>query len=398
MKNVRISKRANTMPASAIRKLYPYAQRAIARGIFVHHLNIGQPDLPTPPLYFRKVQQLARKSVSYAPSAGMTDAIEAWQDYYRSYGIRFDQEEIIITTGGSEAILFAMLAVADCEDEILTFEPLYTNYLSYARMAGISLKAIRLYAKDNFEIPETKQILKKVTSKTKAIIINNPSNPTGTVFSKAELQRIVDVAKKKNLFIIADEVYRELVYNGVQHISMMEFPVVRNRVIMIDSISKRFNLCGARVGCIASKDKNVMQSVLRFAQGRLSAPTLEQLAVIPLLKNPQRYTKSLVVEYERRLAVVMETCREIPGMYCAKPVGAFYVLATLPVNDAEHFSKWLLEKFSYKKETVMLAPGNGFYITPGLGKKQVRIAYVENVPKLKRAMEILRRALQKYNA
>ena len=210
--------------------------------------------------------------------------------------------------------------------------------------------------------------------------------------------RIVEVAKKKNLFIIADEVYRELVYNGAKHISMMEFSAVRNRVIMVDSISKRFNLCGARVGCIASKDNKVMQSVLRFAQGRLSAPTLEQLAVIPLLKKSQRYTESLVAEYTRRRAVVMEACREIPRMYCAKPVGAFYVLATLPVNDAEHFSKWLLEKFSYKKETVMLASGNGFYITPGLGKKQVRIAYVENVPKLKRAMEILKRALQKYNA
>jgi len=386
------------MPISAIRKLYPYAQRAMKRGIFVHYLNIGQPDLPTPTLYFRQIQQLAKKSVVYAPSAGTSDAIEAWRQYYRSYGIQYNQDEIIITTGGSEAIFFAMLAVADSGDEILTFEPLYTNYLSYARMAGISLKAILLYAKDNFEIPITQQILKKITSKTRAIIICNPSNPTGTVFSKAELKRITEVAKKKNLFIITDEVYRELVYNGRQFISMMEFSEVRDRIIMVDSISKRFNLCGARVGCIASKNKQVMQCVLRFAQGRLSAPMLEQLAVIPLLKNPQRHTKTLVAEYERRRAVVMEAFRGVSGMYCSKPVGAFYVLVTLPVNNAEHFSKWLLEKFSYKKETVMLAPGNGFYITPGLGKKQVRIAYIESVPKLKRAMEIIKRALQKYNA
>ncbi|MFA5135017.1 MAG: pyridoxal phosphate-dependent aminotransferase [Patescibacteria group bacterium] len=396
MRTVSISSRAANTPSSAIRKLYIYADQAKRRGIHVHHLNIGQPDIKTPPDFFKEVRRYAKGAVEYAPSSGYSEVIDAWRYYYETVGIKLSNEDIVVTTGGSEAILFAMLAVTDPGDEIIAFEPMYTNYITYGQMAGITIEPVLLRAEEDFMLTDATRITKKITKKTKAILVCNPSNPTGTVFSKQELQQIVDIAKKHNLFIIADEPYRELIFNSVRHVSLMEFTRIKDRVILVDSVSKRFSICGARIGSIACRNKDVMKSVVKFAQGRLSSPTLEQLAVIPLLRNPKKYTKSLISEYKLRRNVVVEALNTMPGVYCPRPQGAFYALVTLPVQDAERFAIWLLEKFSYKGETVMFAPGNGFYATKGMGKREIRIAFVLSRPKLKRAMEILRRGLIAY--
>ena len=397
MKKVSISNRAINTPASAIRKLYKYANAAKKRGVVVHHLNIGQPDIATPPAFFAALRKFTSGSIAYAPSEGYTESIRAWQKYYKTCNLKFEEDELMVTTGGSEAILFAMLAITDPGDEIIVFEPLYTNYVSFAQMAGVKLVPIRLRSEDDFQLPEAKVIKKKITAKTKAIIICNPSNPTGTVIKPKEARMIVKIARERNLFIISDEPYRELIFNGLRHISFAEFASIRDRVVIVDSVSKRFNLCGARVGCLASKNKQIVASAIKFGQGRLSSPTIEQLATVPLLNNPKKFTKSLVKEYKLRRDVVVEGIQKIPGTYCPRPQGAFYAIVTLPVDDAEVFSRWMLEKFSYKGETVMLAPGNGFYVTKGLGKREVRIAFVLARPKLKRAMEIIRRAIDEYS-
>lgn len=397
MRRVILSQRAQETPASPIRKLQTYARRAKQRGISVLHLNIGQPDLKPPPIFFKELRRYARESFAYAPSEGHHRAIKAWQKYYQSFNIKFNEDEIIVTAGGSEAILFALLACTDPGDDVIVFEPLYTNYISYAHMAGVNLRPVKLQAEAGYHLPKASKIAQKVTSRTKAIVITNPCNPTGAVYSKAELQAIVDVAYQKGLFIIADEVYREIIFKSVRHVSLMNFIKVRDRVIMVDSVSKRFNLCGARVGCVASKNLALMQNILKFAQGRLSAPSLEQLAVISLLKNSHKYTKPLAKEYGRRRDIVFKMLCDLPKVKCSSPEGAFYILAILPVDDAEKFSQWLLKDFSYHGETVMLAPANGFYITKGFGKREVRIAYVLNCTKLKRAMKILQLAVEVYN-
>jgi aspartate aminotransferase len=397
MKKVTISKRAFNTPASPIRKLQMYARQVKKRGVSILHLNIGQPDLQPPPIFFKELKRFVKESVAYAPSEGYHQAIHAWQKYYRSYNIKLKEDEIIITAGGSEAILFSLLACADPGDDILVFEPLYTNYISYACMAGVRLTPVKLLAEIGYHLPDAATIARKITPRTKAIVVTNPCNPTGAVYSKAELQVIVDVAYKYGLYIIADEVYREFIFNGVRHVSLMEFPKVRDRTIMIDSVSKRFNLCGARIGCVASKNKKIMQNILKFAQGRLSAPSLEQLAIVSLLKNSRKYTKPLAKEYNLRKDIVAKMLCGLPNVQCSSPEGAFYILANLPVDDADRFSQWLLKDFSYRGETVMLAPASGFYITKGFGIREVRIAYVLNRTKLKRAMEILQRALAAYN-
>ncbi|MBU0598351.1 pyridoxal phosphate-dependent aminotransferase [Patescibacteria group bacterium] len=396
MKKAIISKRARQTPLSPIRKLHASAVRAEQRGIKIYHLNIGQPDLPTPPEFFKVVRSFSDKYVEYAPSAGYPGVIQAWQKYYQDVGIRFNEDEIIVTTGGSEAILFSLLAVTDHDEEALVFEPMYTNYISFGFMAGTTLRPITLSPKNNFHLPKQRDIEKKINVKTKAIILCNPSNPTGTVFSRQELKIIADIALKFGLFIIADETYREIVFGRRSFISLMDFKKVRDRVIIIDSVSKRFNLCGARIGCIASQNKEVMESALKFAQGRLSSPTLEQIAIIPLLKNSRIYTKPLKKEYETRRNAVISGLKQIPGVSCAKSEGAFYATVRLPVKNSEHFCKWLLDSFNDKKETVMLAPGDGFYASPGKGKNEVRIAYVLGSSQLKRAMKIIQLALKKY--
>lgn len=396
MKNILISQRAEETSLSPIRKLYPYAERAKKRGIKVYHLNIGQPDLPTPRIFFQKIKKFSTKTLAYGPSKGFRETRIAFKKYYAKHGIKFSEEEILITTGGSEAILFALTASCDPGQEVIVFEPFYSNYQILAQILGIKVVAIPLKIETGFHLPDSEEIEKKITSRTRAIIVCNPSNPTGTVYSREELSRITRIAKKFKLFIIADEVYREIVFDQNKFLSLMSFPQVSNQVILVDSLSKRFNLCGARIGCLASKNNRIIESGIKFAQGRLSAPVLEQLAGIPLLENHQKFIHPLVKEYQRRRDIVFKALKTIPGVICQEPEGAFYIMAGLPVEDAEDFSQWLLEKFDLDGETVMFAPGGGFYTSKNLGQNEVRIAFVLKSSELKRAMEVLKVSLKKY--
>ncbi len=393
--SIPLSFRAADTPASSIRKLASVANEAKQRGIRVYHLNIGQPDLKTPQRFYTEVRRFAEKTVAYAPSEGYAGVVEAWKDYYQQCNIPFDSEDIIVTTGGSEAIIFSLMTIADPGDEVIIFEPLYTNYITFARMASVTAVPVQTYLGDGFHLPPDEIIEKRITEKTKAIIVCNPSNPTGTVYSREELQRIVELAKKHNLFIIADEVYREIVFEK-KAISMMEFEDIHDRVIVVDSVSKRFNICGARIGCVASKNKKVMENILKFAQGRLSSPTLGQLAIIPLLQKYKRYTGPMVREYKRRRDATAGVLETIPGVEFFKPEGAFYLIAKLPIENAEYFCRWLLEEFHDRQETIMFAPAEGFYETVGAGKKEIRIAFVLGVKQLTRAMNILKIALEEY--
>ena len=395
MNSISLAKRAINTPASPIRKLSSLAVEAKKRGIKIYHLNIGQPDLPTPSSFFSEIKKFSQKTIAYAPSEGLPEAIAAWQIYFQQHKIPFTKEEIIVTTGGSEAIVFALSAIADPGDEIIIFEPLYTNYLTFAQMASVKLVPVTTHLEEGFHLPADSVILKKITKKTKGIIICNPSNPTGTVYQRSELKRIAEIAKRHNLFVISDEVYRELVFHG-HSTSMMEFSSIWEQLIIVDSVSKRFNICGARIGCLASKNKEVRESALKFAQGRLSSPTLEQLAVIPLLKDYRRYTDPIIKEYQQRRDVVADILKTIPGVSFFNPEGTFYLIARLPIKDAEHFSRWLIEEFQDKKETIMLAPAQGFYKSLNLGKTEVRIAFVLNKKCLIRAMEILKIALVEF--
>ncbi len=306
-------------------------------------------------------------------------------------------KDIIVTTGGSEAIIFAMAVSADIGDEIITFEPFYANYKSYAKLVGINLIPITLSVKNGFRLPDVKKIISKISKKTRAILICNPSNPTGAVLTEKEIKMLVKIAKEKNLFILTDEVYREFVLNSGKHISFMQFPEIKNQVILLDSISKRFNACGARIGALVSKNPEVMQNALKFAQARLSVATAEQLATIPLLLNPLPYTKKLIGQYKNRRDVVFNALQNIGGAVCHKPEGAFYVIAALPIDDSEKFCRWMLEKFSYKKQTLLVAPAGDFYMSKELGKNEVRIAYVLNEKNLVLAMELLKRGIIEYN-
>lgn len=339
-----------------------------------------------------------RKTVAYAPSAGFSDVLAAWKKYYRSYGIFFETDEIIVTTGGSEAIQFAMLAAADAGDEMIVFEPLYPNYISFAAGAGIKLVPITLNAGRHYHPPSQKVIASKVTPRTRAILLCNPANPTGTVFTKSELQTIANVARRNNLFIIADETYREIVFGKNKHISMASFPALRERVILVDSVSKRFNACGARIGCLASKNKSIIEAVLKFAQARLAAPTLEQLAVVPLLRSPKFYIRPILREYKKRRQFGSKLLSKFLGEKFVPPEGAYYSFFPLPIRNSEHFCRWLLEEFRDKNETVMLAPGRGFYASAGKGNDEVRLAFVLSLPRLKRAIELLRLALERYRS
>ena len=395
MNHIPVSQRAKNTPASPIRKLTPSAKKAKEKGVRVYHLNIGQPDFPAPPEFLKQLKGFSQKEVTYAPSEGLSEMVDAWKTYYHSHAIPFEKEDIIVTTGGSEAILFALMAVADPGDELIIFEPLYTNYLTFAQETSVKLVPITTYLKNGFHIPNNPEIEKKITSKTKGIIICNPSNPTGTVYKRSELKRIAEIAEKHNLFVISDEVYREFVFK-VRSISMMEFSFIREQLVIIDSISKRFNLCGARVGCLASKNKKIVEAALKFAQGRLASPTIEQLSAVPLLKSYRKYTKSVVEEYRKRKNAVISVLKTIPGVKFYLPEGAFYLIAELPIRDAEYFCRWLLEEFQDQGETVMFAPAQGFYQTPQLGIKEIRIAFVLESKKLKRSMEILKIALEEY--
>ncbi|MEO0096023.1 MAG: pyridoxal phosphate-dependent aminotransferase [candidate division WOR-3 bacterium] len=391
-----LSHRADRMPYSPIRKLSTFADETKKKGIKVYHLNIGQPDIETPIEIFETIANYREKVLGYGPSGGILDLRLAILDYYRNLGFDIDLDNIWITIGGSEAIIFAMMTTCDPDDEIIVFEPYYTNYNGFAVMANIKLVAIETKIENGFHLPPESEIKKKITSRTKAILINTPNNPTGTVLTEEEMFIIQRLCKKYNLYLLSDEVYREFVYDGKEHISALSLPEIEDRVILIDSISKRFSACGARVGCIISRNKKIMDALIRFCQARLCPPTLEQIGAIAAYKYIDKYITPMIAEYEHRRNVLFDCLREIPDVYGHKPEGAFYTVVNLPVKDTDHFCQWLLTDFSYEKSTVMLAPANGFYSTLKKGRNQVRIAYVLKEEDLRNALRALSFALKKY--
>lgn len=396
-KKIAFSKRVLETQPSPIRKLAPFAQRAKEKGIKVYHLNIGQPDIKTPKEILAPLKSFNKKIIRYCHSQGEEIFVKALLRYYHHLGFKdLTSENILVTTGGSEAILFAFLAVADVDEEILVFEPFYANYNGFANMAQVKLVPILTSIENGFHFPPKKEIEKKITARTRAILINNPNNPTGTVYTQEELENLVDLAKKHNLFLLSDEVYREFVYQG-RHFSVLEFKKIRKQAILLDSLSKRLSLCGARLGCFVSYNQDLVGQVLKFAQARLSSPFLEQVMAAQLIKIPRLYFENVQKEYQARMKIVFQALKKIPGVSCYQPEGAFYLLAKLPIKDSEDFAKWLLTDFQLKKETVMVAPAAGFYASKGKGRDEIRIAYVLSQRKLKRAMEILKKGLETYS-
>ncbi len=390
-----ISARAKSTQDSPIRKLSATAEARKQKGIKVYHLNIGQPDLPTPPIVFETIRDLKMSTLAYAPSNGLPQALQAWKIYYDGFGLSLDEKEIIVTAGGSEAIVFAMCAICDYGDDVIVFEPFYTNYNGFASIANVKLNPISLHIENGFHLPSSEEIEKHITSRTRGILICNPSNPTGTIYSREELQRLVDIAKRRNLFLLSDEVYREFAYDTPVS-SVLDFPEIADRSILLDSTSKRFNVCGARIGALASHNKDIVQSAFRFGMARLSVASIEQLALVPMLKSAKMYTQPFVEEFRRRRDIVYDGLKTIPGMTFYKPEGAFYIVIGLPVKDAEHFSKWLIEEFEYEGQTVLLAPAPGFYATRGAGVNEARLAFMLNGDDLRRALIALRVAFEVY--
>jgi len=393
---LQISQRGQNVIASPIRKFLPLMQQAEQKGTKVYKLNTGDPDLHVPEAFFEAINTFPSKNLHYAPSPGFPKHVAAWIKYYKAFGLELEPKNIIPTVGCAEAILLAMMAIADTDDEILVFEPLYVSYKSFSVMTGIKLNAVTLKNEEGFVLPSAEELESHITSKTKAIVVINPDNPTGKLWTDVELDVIMAVAKKHNLFVIADETYREIRFKGTPS-SMLARKDAQERMILVDSVSKRYSMPGARVGCVVSYNLEVMNAVLKFAQARLSVGTLEQHALIPLLENSKQHTDAVRIEYEKRRDVVYEALTAIPGVICAKPEGAFYLYASLPIDSAEAFVKFLIADFEYQGETVMISPMPDFYMTPGLGKNEIRIAYVLNVEDLKKAMEILRRAIEAYN-
>jgi aspartate aminotransferase len=394
-KSVSLSKRAIEMPGSPIRRLASIAEERKKNGIHVYHLNIGQPDLPTPQKVFDVIHSFAEKTIAYAPSNGLPRALTAWKKYLGHFGIHFDESELIITTGGSEAIIFAMCAVCDSDGEIIVFEPTYANYIGFAGIANVNVRPIPTKIENGFHLPSEKEIESYITDRTRGILFCNPANPTGTIYSREELQRLVNLSLKHGLFLLSDDAYREFAYDA-KVVSIEEFPEIHDRTILLDSCSKRFNVCGVRIGLLASHNKDVISSVLKFSQARLSVATIEQLAMVPLLEDPETYTRPLVEEFRRRRDTVCEGLKSIPGVTFYKPEGAFYITIGLPVQDSEHFSKWLIEEYEDERETVLLAPAQGFYATRGKGLNEVRLAFMLKIEDLKRSLVILKKALEVY--
>jgi aspartate aminotransferase len=384
------------MPFSPIRKLSPYAEEAKQKGIHVFHLNIGQPDIETPKEMFDAICAYREKVLSYGPSGGLLDLRLAVADYYRRVGIDVDLDNVWITTGGSEAILFALMAVCDPGDEVIVFEPFYTNYNGLAVMAGVRLVPITTRVENGFHLSDQKAIEAKITRRTKAILINTPNNPTGTVLTEEEMYVLYKVCKKHGLFLLSDEVYREFVYDGRVQVSALSLPQIQDQVIVLDSISKRFSACGARVGCIINRNRKTMEEIIKFGQARLCPPTIEQVGAVAAYRNFDQYIKPVIVEYERRRDFLFAGLQEIKGVYGHKPEGAFYTVLRLLVKDAERFCRWLLSDFQHNKQTVMLSPASGFYSSPRKGKNEVRIAYVLKEDDLKHALVVLDSALKKY--
>lgn len=393
----KISDKGRIMPASPIRRLAPLADQAKQRGIKVYHLNIGQPDIQTPPNALRAVRENTLKVVEYSPSFGIDSLRRKLSEYYKRRLIDIDPEQIMITTGGSEAISFAMMACMNNDDEIIVPEPFYANYYGFTITTGVKLKPIVSTIEQGFSLPPIEDFEKLITpGKTKAIIICNPNNPTGYLYSKRELEQLADLVKRYDLFLMSDEVYREYCYDGHPHFSVMNLKGVEEHTILIDSFSKRYSACGIRLGAFVTRNKEVMQTALKFAQARLSPPTFGQILAEAAIDAPQSYLDEVYREFIGRRDVLVEGLAHIDGVLCNKPLGAFYVMARLPVDDADLFSQWLLSDFQYEGQTVMLAPGSGFYSTPGVGKDEVRIAYVLNCEDIKKALRCLEEALKVY--
>ncbi len=392
----RLSDKGFALPPSPIRKLVPYAEEATKRGIKVHHLNIGQPDIPTPQEAIDAVKNIDDKIFAYGHSAGLEIYRRKLVGYYKRVGIELDYKNLLITEGGSEALFMAMTVCLDEGDEVLIPEPFYANYTGFSVEAGIRVTTIPSSIDNDFALPPISEFDRHITPRTKAILICNPNNPTGYLYSRQELEQLRDIVLKHDLFLICDEVYREFCYDGTQHFSVMNLTGLERNVIMIDSVSKRYSMCGVRLGMLVSRNEEVLDAGLRMGQARLCPPYLAQVAALAALDAPQNYFEEVNKEYTARRNCIVKALNEIKGVYCPIPRGAFYSIVRLPVDDSERFSRWLLEEFSYNNQTVMLAPAAGFYGTPGLGRDEVRIAYVLKREDLLAATECLREALKVY--
>ena len=391
-----ISKKGQLMPQSPIRKLVPYAEQAVKNGKFIYYLNIGQPDIKTPAIALQAVKDSNIDVLAYSRSEGSEIYRQKISAYYKKHDINVSHEDIIVTTGGSEALLFAFGSIMDVDDEIIIPEPFYANYNGFSTASGVKVVPVISKIEDNFALPPIEEFEKLITSKTKAILICNPGNPTGYLYSKEEIQKLAAIVKKHDLFLIADEVYREFVYDGNSHFSVMQVEGLDEYAIMIDSVSKRYSMCGARIGCLVSKNKSVMQTALKFAQARLSPPTLAQIASEAALDTPQSYFDDVIEEYVARRNTLISELRKIDGVKVAMPKGAFYCIVELPIKNSDNFAQWLLEQFEIDNETIMVAPAAGFYSSPGVGLNQIRIAYVLKKEHLIKAVHILKEALKIY--
>lgn len=392
----KISDRGLAMPESPIRKLVPYAEQAKKRGLKVYHLNIGQPDILTPEVAINAIKNINMDVVEYSHSAGSESYRVKLAKYYQKIGIDVNKDELIVTTGGSEAISFALMTCMNPGDEVIIPEPFYANYNGFATAASVVIKPITSKIEDGFALPPIAEFEKIITSKTKAIMICNPNNPTGYLYSEDELKQLSELVKKYDLFLFSDEVYREFCYDGNTHFSAMQLKEIENNVILMDSVSKRYSACGVRIGVMISKNKEVMSTAMKFAQARLSPPSFGQIAGEAALDTPQEYFDEVYNEYIARRNFTVEALNKIDGVFCPTPKGAFYTIAKLPIDDSDRFCQWLLSEFEYNGQTIMFAPASGFYSTQGLGKNEVRIAYVLNLDDLKNAMECLNVALKQY--
>lgn len=394
----KVSIKGQQMPESPIRKLVPYAEIAKKKGNKVYHLNIGQPDIKTPEVALQAVKNADISVLEYSHSAGFESYRTKLSQYYKNHGLPIETQDIIITTGGSEALLFAMGSTMDSGDEIIIPEPFYANYNGFSTASGVKVVPVISGIETGFALPPIEALEKLITPKTKAILICNPGNPTGYLYSQEEILKLAEIVKKHDLFLIADEVYREFIYDGEKHFSVMNVAGLEEHAIMIDSVSKRYSMCGARIGCIVSKNKEVMATAMKFAQARLSPPTYAQIASEAALETPQSYFDDVISEYKERRDVLIAALQKIDGVTVATPKGAFYCIAKLPVDNADKFAQWLLETYDFNGETVMVAPAAGFYSTPNVGLDEVRIAYVLKKEDLIKAVEILKEAIKVYNS
>lgn len=393
---MRYSERITTMQSSPIRKLAHIASSAKAKGIKIYHLNIGQPYIKTPKVFFEAVKNFNNEVLEYAVSPGLPELISSLQQYYTTYNMDFESDEILVTNGGSEALLFALMATCNPKDNILVPEPFYSNYNGFSQSINVNITPITTKAEEGFHLPSKEKIQSLITSKTKAILISNPGNPTGTVYTKKELYMISEIAKENDLWIISDEVYREFVYDGLEYTSFGNIKEVEDRVIIIDSVSKRYSACGARIGSIASKDKTLIAEILKLCQGRLCVSTLDQVGSVELYNTPSSYFTEVNNEYKNRRDVLYNELIKVKGVICKKPAGAFYIVAKLPIENAEDFVIWMLTDFNKDGETVMACPAEDFYATPGLGRDEIRLAYVLKEDDLHKAAIILKKGLEKY--